>query len=177
MKTTPLPDLFFLEETLQIDSKAPSGLSWRNANGKKIKPGDHAGCLSQRGYWAIGLKVNGTNKIFMAHRIIYFMHYKTNIDQDLIDHIDLNKSNNSICNLRLADLNQNKWNQNKANIKTTSKYKGVHWCKRDNRWIATICCRGKRKAIGYYKTEIEAAKRYNEQALKIHGEFAKINVL
>lgn len=175
MKTTPLPPLSFLEELLQVNPVSPSGFSWRKANGKKVKAGDFAGCLSKKGYWVIGLKINGKNKILMAHRVIYFMYHKTNIDQYIIDHIDLNKSNNCISNLRLANLNENKWNQDKAKLKATSKYKGVYWCTTKQRWVAAICCNGKRGAIGYYKNELEAARAYNVKALKLHGDFAKLN--
>jgi len=105
------------------------------------------------------------------------MHTKTNIDGLIIDHIDLNQSNNDINNLRLANVSENRWNQKKSKIKATSKYKGVHWCSRDKKWIATICCKGKRAALGHYETEIEAAQAYNKEALRLHGEFAKLNDL
>ena len=175
MNTTPLPPLSLLEEVFQINPASPSGLSWRNSNGYKIKAGSNAGCLNKKGYWVVGLKINGKNKLLSVHRIIYFMHTKANVDGRIIDHIDLNKSNNNINNLRLANLNENKWNQKKSTIKTTSKYKGVHWCNRDKKWIATICCNGKRGALGYYETEEQAAHAYNKEALKLHGEFAKLN--
>ena len=177
MKTTPLPPLPLLEKLFQINPASPSGLNWRESNGYKIKTGSIAGCLNKKGYWVVGLKINGKNKLLSVHRIIYFMHSKINIDGCVIDHIDLNKSNNKINNLRIATLNENKWNQNKTKIKTTSKYKGVHWCKRDKKWIATICCNGKRGAIGHYETELQAAQAYNKEALKLHGEFAKLNEL
>jgi len=42
---------------------------------------------------------------------------------------------------------------------------------------AAICCNGKEIRLGCFVTEIEAAKAYNEAALKYHGEYAKLNVL
>lgn len=59
----------------------------------------------------------------------------------------------------------------------TSKFKGVSYYKGNstNRWIAYISKNKKKHHLGYFPTEIEAAKAYNEKAKELHGEFAKLN--
>jgi AP2-like factor, euAP2 lineage len=59
--------------------------------------------------------------------------------------------------------------------KQTSNYKGVN--KRKNSWISGIYQNGKRIHIGSFKTEIEAAKAYNEKAIQLFGEYVKLNVI
>ena len=60
----------------------------------------------------------------------------------------------------------------KTEIKTTSKYKGVAWRKQSNKWSATICVNDKRKYLGLYSSEKEAAQIYNDAAKKYFNEFA-----
>lgn len=59
--------------------------------------------------------------------------------------------------------------------KTSSKYKGVHWRKDINKWVARISHRNKRIHLGCFDDEREAAKAYNEKALELWGEFARLN--
>jgi len=65
--------------------------------------------------------------------------------------------------------------QNKRNMRKnkTSHYTGVSWRKRENGWLAKI----QKKYIGIYKTELEAAAAYNKEAIKIYGQFAKLNTI
>ena len=56
-----------------------------------------------------------------------------------------------------------------------SKYKGVNWHLTCKKWIVYIYHNNKRITIGYYDDEIEAAKRYDEEAIKLKGDKAKLN--
>jgi hypothetical protein len=58
---------------------------------------------------------------------------------------------------------------------TSSSYRGVTFHKREGKWRAQINIDGKRKMIGSYRTQEEAARAYNEAALKYHGDKAKLN--
>lgn len=58
---------------------------------------------------------------------------------------------------------------------TSSKFKGVVWLKSRKRWGVVIRTDDTRKFIGRYKNEVDAARAYNEAALKYHGEFACLN--
>jgi len=93
---------------------------------------------------------------------------------EIIDHIDRDGLNNLKSNLRIATKSQN--NMNRSGRKgTSSKYKGVSWYTSRKCWRAMIQTEGKNKALGYFESEIDAAKAYDEAARKYHGEFAYQN--
>lgn len=90
-----------------------------------------------------------------------------------IDHIDRDKLNNRKSNLR-----QCTHSQNMANClprKKGSKYKGIWFENRRNKWAASINFNNKKHWIGYFKKEIDAAKAYDIKAIEFHGEFAYLN--
>ena len=58
---------------------------------------------------------------------------------------------------------------------TSSKYKGVNQDKLNNKWRAQIMVNGAHETIGRFIKEIDAARAYDEAALKYFGEFAKTN--
>lgn len=91
-----------------------------------------------------------------------------------VDHIDGNKSNNRIDNLRPASVSQNAWNSKKR-VNNTSGYKGVSFNApgRERPWMASIGVNGKRKTIGRYETAEEAHQAYCAAAQALHGEFAR----
>lgn len=107
--------------------------------------------------------------ILMQNEII------TNHKGFIVDHIDGNTLNNQKNNLRLTTQQKNCFNQ-KARI-GTSKFKGVNYEKNMNKWKSQIQAYGKKIYLGIYKTEIDAAKAYNEAAEKYHGEFARLNII
>lgn len=90
-----------------------------------------------------------------------------------VDHIDTNGLNNQRSNLRLAR-GQNAKNR-KLYINNTSGYKGVHWRKDRNTWVAMITVNGNVIYLGSSRDKIEAARMYNTAARKYHGEFAHLN--
>ncbi len=137
--------------------------------------------VNHRGYVLAGIR--RSRKKIILHRVI--MNAQKGI---YIDHIDGNKLNNKKTNLRFATPTQNAWNKK---FKLKKKYIGVFKFKSksngsrirkrttDKEWYALISYteNGKRitKYIGYYDTELEAAKAYNEESIKIRGEFAMLN--
>jgi len=86
-----------------------------------------------------------------------------------VDHRDNDPTNNHYTNLRWVTARQNCQNlaANKEG-KTTSKYVGVGWHKKDQRWRAQIRLNGKNKGLGNFKLEEDAAKAY-DQALVAAG--------
>ena len=93
-----------------------------------------------------------------------------------VDHIDGYGLNNSRGNLRLCNLSQN--SVNRAYCAPSSGFRGVSLKERGNwrRWVAQITANGgKPQHLGYFKTPEEAARAYDEAAVRLHGGFAQLN--
>lgn len=106
-------------------------------------------------------------KVVKMHRML--------CDWDLVDHIDRNKLNNSRSNLRQATTSQNMINREKFKGDFTSKYKGVHLNKKQNKWVASISINNKQIVLGQFDTEDQAGLMYNIKAKELHKEFAVLN--
>lgn len=125
----------------------------------------HDGCVYARRCFR---KFGRTYSILMHREILSC--------EGFIDHKDGNGLNNQIENLRECTPSQNMWNR-KKNKNGSSIYKGVQWWKNQNKWVARIAKNKKRFLIGYFNNEKDAAKAYNDAALRLHGDFANINKL
>jgi hypothetical protein len=100
------------------------------------------------------------------HRALWAMTYGA-WPKDDIDHVDGDRSNNDISNLRLVTASDNQRNQ-KRYKNNTSGHTGVSWYKPYSKWRATICLNGKHKHLGYFDTAEEAAKA-REKASNTYG--------
>jgi hypothetical protein len=125
-------------------------------------------CVSTLGY--IVARCKETESTVYMHRLIM-----GNPEGKCIDHINGNKADNRRCNLRLCDKAQNLRNMPKRIGKYTSLYKGVHFDKNRSKWKAEITFEYKNIHLGRFNSQIEAAKAYNSAALRLFGEFAKLN--
>lgn len=113
----------------------------------------------------------------MMHRIILERKIERPLLKDeLCDHIDGNRCNNSRSNLRVATHIENMWNKG-VGSSTTSGYKGVNCLHIGRKWSAGITVNGKRIKLGMFTDIHEAARAYNEAALKYYGEFARLNTV
>jgi hypothetical protein len=99
-----------------------------------------------------------------------------NDETKMYDHEDLDPLNNQKINLRESSHSQNMMNRRKFK-NCSSRYKGVTWHRVRNSWYAQIAINGKRKSLGYFTIEENAAKAYNKAAKEFHGEFARLNVI
>ena len=118
----------------------------------------------------ITVSKNKQNSIFM-HRFI--MKPEKGF---VIDHLDGNGLNNQKNNLRICTFGQNGMNRG-SQSNNKCGFKGVHFFKNttNKNWIAKICYNRKIIHLGTFIDPIEAARAYNDAALKYHGEFAKLN--
>lgn len=111
-----------------------------------------------------------------GNRTILYMHRLIMPSVSLIDHEDHDGLNNQRYNIRIADKSTNGQNQRKTELPRSSKYKGVSFMKSKGKWEAYISLgKSKKKHLGLYETEEEAAKVYNEAAFVQYGVFAKSN--
>lgn len=120
---------------------------WKIRASQAVKPGDIAGSVNKNGY--LFIKVG--KYIYRAHRLAWFYFYGQwpPIENYQIDHIDGNRLNNSIKNLRLASNAKNARNH-KLYSHNTSGVSGVHFAEASNKWKATIRYNGRNIHLGYY---------------------------
>jgi hypothetical protein len=124
-----------------------------------------AGSINNHGYRTVHIG----NKLYTAHRIVYMMQHGELPDR--LDHIDGNKQNNKIENLRPATRNQNAYNT-KPPSTNKSGSKNVHYSITNKAYRVLLVVDGKRKHIGYFK-DLELADLVALEARnKYHGKFA-----
>lgn len=131
--------------------------------------------VSNTGYKCLRLIKNKKTKSFKLARLLGF-HFLGLKEFEIIDHIDGNRLNDSLDNLRRCTLAQNNRNIRKHRDGKSSKYKGVSFDKKAKRFIAKITLDKVVYRKGF-KEEVEAALQYNKWALELHKEFARINCL
>ena len=111
----------------------------------RAKKDQEAGSINSRGYYSMFFK----NKRYVNHRIVYFLNTGIDPEEKQVDHIDRNRLNNKISNLRLATNKQNQDNRKKQK-NNTSGVTGVSWHKRDNRYYAHILYNKKKLSLGHF---------------------------
>jgi hypothetical protein len=142
---------------------------WLVSRGRGVKIGDRAGHFNGNGYWMLNFKMVKV----LAHRVAWFLHYG-DLPECQIDHINRDRSDNRICNLRLALNNDSDNRQNqKTRADNTSGVPGVVWSKRKNKWFVRIHSGGKQICLGYFESfeDAVAARKAGEQKyfVFVHG--------
>lgn len=155
----PAATLENLRETFDYDPKTGK-FSW------KAEPGS----ITANGYRYI--KVNG--KLQLAHRLAWLYYYGEE-PVGLVDHINGDRADNRIENLRIATYSQNSANA-KLHTRNTSGLKGVCKIVRKGvwtgRWQASITHNNKQIGLGSFKTKELAHVAYMKAAERLQGEFA-----
>jgi hypothetical protein len=95
----------------------------------------------------------------------------------LVDHINTDSLDNRRANLRLATHSQNSCNSRRDKSNTYSRYRGVSFSKRKQKWFAAIRADDRKLWLGYFDNELDAALAYDAAAKKCHGEFARLNFI
>ena len=158
------------EELLRRFSYNPEigEVRWNAMVGMRGIPGTIAGHKQKTsGYWVLMVDW----RTYYAQRIIWKM--MTGSDpEEQIDHIDGDRMNNRWSNLRMATNGQNKANGGLYK-NNKSGYRGVCWDDHHNAWTVQV----NRRRIGRFKALGDAVIARDRAALRIQGEFAKLNLV
>lgn len=129
-----------------------------------IKTGVVLGCDNGFGY----LRITVFGKSYYAHRLAWF--YEHGEWPDQIDHINGNKNDNRICNLRSVNNLQNAQNKVKEQKNSKSQILGVSWHKKAKKWQAHICIYKERKYLGLFDNINDAEEAYKIEKAKVNYE-------
>lgn len=140
---------------------------WKTRLSNRAKLGEEAGTITTHGYKCITIN----RKRYYEHSLVFLYHY--GFIPKMIDHINGNRLDNRIENLRECNVFQNNANKDKT-ILNTSGYKGVHKQKNSNKWRAQIQIGSTRKHLGYFDNILDAKKAYDNEAILHYKEFARI---
>lgn len=123
---------------------------WLVSPGGQAKVGKMAGCIDNTGYRHIVVN----KRRYVLHRIIW-LHYYGEWPKHTIDHINRDRLDNRICNLRDATYSEQMLNT-RGNSRNTSGYRGVDFHRGRGLWMARLSYQKKRTYLGMYKTKEEA---------------------
>lgn len=147
----------FIKTYLAISKESPSGLIWTGHPSKKhltLLVGKAAGCIRPDGYYQTRVQ----DKTVFNHRAVWLLSHGEWPFQ-FIDHIDGNRANNLIENLRLATFEENQHNK---------RAKGCCFQKSSGLWLSRITVNKVVHSLGYFKTEKEANEAYLEAKRNLH---------
>ena len=150
--------LKLLSSMLRYESGVLYWLEWRNGVRKDLI----AGTVTKNGYLSVGSK--GVKAY--AHRIVWFMHNGEIPSGFDIDHINHNRLDNRIENLRLASRSENL--KNKGVVLSSSGEMGVYWSKAAGKWEASLQVDGRKVYLGLFDT-VELAKSARTEANRAYG--------
>lgn len=147
-KAIQLPSLEIVESYIDYNPETGIGV-WKRkriGRGARIRVGLPAGTVNNQGY--IYIRLFGQR--YAAHRLFWLLYYKKDPGNKFIDHIDRNKLNNKIANLRLVTKSQNGLNISPpANNKTGIV--GVHYCIITQKFVAQIKVNSQTRFLGRFK--------------------------
>jgi hypothetical protein len=131
--------------------------------------------IDSRGYFQTELSRDGIGKKILTHRLVGETFIENPENKPFIDHINLNKQDNTIFNLRWVDRVGNGRNRPKCKKKCSSIYKGVSYFKILNKWRCDIRINKKLIYLGSFDFEKEAGLAYNEYITKNNLEYFILN--
>ena len=141
----PLPSYDFVAELLTYNEETGE-FFWNKQMSRRVKAGDKAGGVTGSGYACIG--IYGT--VYQAHRLAWLLSVGDDPGETLIDHIDGDRRNNRIDNLRLID--------NSSNVARGREPKCCAKQAWNGRYQAVYALDGQKYYLGTYDTEKEASE-------------------
>tara|TARA_B110000208_G_scaffold159083_1_gene193565 strand:+ start:297 stop:794 length:498 start_codon:yes stop_codon:yes gene_type:complete len=136
-----------------------------SVRGSKANAGDIAGYKRTDGYIYTGI----SGRQYLNHRLVFLMSH--GYLPEFLDHINRDRSDNRLRNLRECTRNENQHNR-KTSSKSASSVKGVHWNKEFGKWRAQCQINGKRHHVGSFDDIEDAKIAVTDWRKKNHGSFA-----
>lgn len=121
-----------------------------------MKPGKN-----RDGYHYVSLYKNGKEKKHYIHRLVGLAFIRNTDGKEMVDHVDRDRTNNHVQNLRWATASQQQTNRGKPE-NNTSGYKGVSYHKPTKKYAARIGIDGKLKFLGLFTTAKDASTAYEK---------------
>lgn len=150
-----------VRELLDYDD-ATGIFTWKKDVARNRKAGQVAGGISTQGYVVITIN----SRSYKAHRLAW-LHFYGEWPDSILDHINQNRGDNRINNLRLADPILN--GKNRKPNKNREGSTGASYVQSRNRWIASIMVDKRRLHLGSFMTQEEAVKAYAAAKEKFHA--------
>lgn len=123
---------------------------WKKPTASWLRCGDLAGSATKDG--AVRIKIDG--RLYLAHRLAWLYFYG-DWPERCIDHINRDRSDNRISNLRLASRVENGQNSN-VQKNNKSGVTGVYWRSDRHAWRAEITVNKKKIILGSYQNKCDA---------------------
>lgn len=139
--------------------------SWLTLTSARSNRQPFKGCASNNGY----LKIRVDKKLYYAHRLAWFYVYGE--WPKLLDHINRDRTDNRMSNLRLATRAENAMNVGLLK-NNTSGVKGVSWCNTYKVWKAFIGVNGEIVILGSYRDKSLAIESRKRAERVFYREFA-----
>lgn len=158
-----------LEDLLATFYVSTSGEVCRKIGGRGFRAGP-AGGKSKGGY----IYIRHAGQVCLAHRIVYYMAAGVDPLDAHVDHINGDRADNRIANLRLAGHAENGQHRVALDARNTSGYRGVYWSERDRRWIARVTKNKKMMHVSYHRNVEEAAIAAASARKSLLGHYAGI---
>ena len=146
----------------KVDYHPEGYLTWRVSH-TGYSAGNRVGSKHPTGYYQAMIE----GKTWRLHRLVFLYHHGYLPKE--IDHINGDKGDNRIENLRPVTRAQNAWN-----TKGWSGNKNVDWIPSRKRWRVMIMKEGKHHFGGYFKNEQDAIDKASKMRYELHGEYARV---
>ena len=130
-----------------------------------LKPG-----INSKGYYTVSLRSDGKSYTKKIHKLVAEYFIVNPYNKQCVDHIDNNKLNNNVNNLRYCTQQENCMNR-QLNSNNTSNHKGISFNKQKNKWCAQIKINGINKHLGYFENIEDAVNCRVKKAKELFGEY------
>lgn len=150
-----------LSDYLTYDSEL-GRLLWRVRMSPRAAVGDEAGNINSNGYRRV--RVHGVE--YPAHRVCWLLHYGQ-WPRESIDHINGDRSDNRIVNLRECTQAENLQNKGMDRRNSTG-HTGVYWDSRRRKYYAQITVDGRTRSLGRHASAELAAEAYARAKARLH---------